>query len=125
MMFSGDDPTGPNDNQPPLPRPRSQATLECELFESLMHHLFEKGILTKNDTLSVIQTVAQVRQGLKEEPDDDADQLNRELAALKRLYLSFELLTDRPITAKALRSENVVQLRHTSHGENPGFPSAS
>lgn len=38
-------------------------SIEFLLFDSLCHHLVEKGLLSKNDTLSVIQTVALVVQG--------------------------------------------------------------
>src|SRR6185295_3239590 len=30
------------------------------LFDSLVHHLIEKGVLTRNDALSVVQTAAEV-----------------------------------------------------------------
>ena len=32
------------------------------LFDSLVHHLISKGLLTKNDALSVVQTVAEVKR---------------------------------------------------------------
>ena len=62
-MSSVNDPEGPEDRIIPDNYSRSRNTVESELFESLIHHLVEKGILTRNDALSVVQTVAEVKRG--------------------------------------------------------------
>ena len=97
------------------------ASLEYLLFESLVHHLIEKGLLTKNDALSVVQTVAQVNRGKLEERPINTPALEAELAFLRRLYASFEGLRDRPHTIRA-DGANVRQLRPPLHGERPQFP---
>jgi hypothetical protein len=95
-------------------------SLECQLFESLVHHLIEKGVLTRNDALSVVQTVAQVTRGVLEEEQLEGSE--NELAILRRLYSSFELMSDRRLPARALDDGNVLQLRPPLHGDRPQFP---
>ena len=42
---------------------KSSDSVEFLLFDSLVHHLIEKGVLTKNDALSVVQPAPQVVRG--------------------------------------------------------------
>lgn len=95
-------------------------TVDGMLFESLIHHLIEKGVLTKNDALSVVQTVAQVKRGELHERGTDRSSA-AVLAMLQRLYKSFEALRDRSAAAR-LDGENVRHLRPPLHGERPQFP---
>ena len=95
--------------------------IEFMLFDSLVHHMIEKGLLTKNDALSVVQTVAQVVRNYAE---DDAirARANAALSTLKRTYSSFEAI---PEKSSKLLSDlgNVHQLRAPLHGERPDFES--
>ena len=120
-MSSADGLNGPNISSPPQ-HPAARLSIECQLFESLVHHLIEKGVLTKNDALSVVQTVAQVKLGAIEENGSEAAVDDPELARLKRLYLSFELMRERPLTSQAFGSDNVLQLRPPLHRDHPEFP---
>lgn len=95
-------------------------SVETMLFESLVHQLIEKGLLTKNDALSVIQTVAQVEQGRPAEPDKKQE-IDPELALLRRLYDSFEAVSDRSAVTTADQA-NVRQLRPPLHQDSPEFP---
>lgn len=94
--------------------------LETMLFESLIHHMIEKGLLTKNDALSVIETVAQVKLG---QLDDEAATpvIDAEIALLRRLYSSFEMLGERS-PAEVSKHGNIRQLRPPYHGDAPKFP---
>lgn len=94
-------------------------SIEFLLFDSLCHHLVEKGLLSKNDTLSVIQTVALVVQGRM-----DAGQGNwvDAFTTLERAYGSFQALPDRH-GRTGVDGKNVVPLRPPLHGERPEFPS--
>jgi hypothetical protein len=94
--------------------------VEYLLFDSLVHHLIEKGLLTKNDALSVIQTVAQVARNYLED-DDTSLKASAALATLKRTYSSFEALPEKSARLAADR-ENVLQLRPPLHGDQPEFP---
>ena len=84
--------------------------------------LIEKGVVTRSDALSIVQTVAQVQKGSAipgEEPDA------RTLAGLRmlrRMYASFEALADGPGAVSA-NGENVIQLRPPIYGDRPEFPS--
>lgn len=98
-------------------------TIELQLFESLVHHLIEKGVLTKNDALSVVQTVAEVKRGEREAESRPAGVVERELTVLQRLYASFELMKVRPPNLSRDRDgHNVLPLRPPLHGDNPKFP---
>lgn len=90
------------------------------LFDSLVHQLIEKGLLTKNDALSIVQTVAQVTRGQLEE-DAAVSATSAEVALLRRLYDSFEALRDRSVPVRA-NFDNVLQLRPPLHGDAPEFP---
>lgn len=101
---------------------RPRFSLECELFESLVHHLFEKGVLTRNDALSVVQTVAEVKQGAVEEAGPEATALKRELQYLQCLYRSFEYLPEQHKPLKTNQRDGVVLLRPPVHGDRPSLP---
>lgn len=90
------------------------------LLDSLVHHLIEKGILTKNDALSVVQTAAEVVRGrtLGETPSEETDAA---LTILDRTYSSFEAVSDRAGTSQ-LDGHNVHRLRPPLHGDRPRFP---
>ena len=121
-MSSANGPQGPVDSEShPTPLAPWQ-TMECELFESLVHHLIEKGVLTRNDALSVVQAVAQVKRGELEGGRPRTASTDNELAILKRLYASFELVSDRALTPQAFKGGNILQLRPPLHGDHPEFP---
>jgi hypothetical protein len=86
-----------------------------------MYILIEKGVLTKNDALSVVETVAHVKRGERETADDDGSQAKADLRLLQRLYVSFEALDDRP-GVENFDGENVYRLRPPLHGDHPEFP---
>lgn len=97
-------------------------SMECQLFESLVYHLIEKGILTNNDALSVVQTVAEVKRGELEEGRFSAAITQRAIDTLAALYSSFELRHDRTPPSDPVNSENIVRLRPPLHGDEPHFP---
>ena len=99
---------------------RPHGTVETMLFESLVFQLIEKGILTKNDALSIVQTVAQVKQG-RLAGSDGAPETDHELALLRRLYASFEAVSDRSALGNG-DPANVKQLRPPLHQDAPEFP---
>ena len=92
------------------------------LFDSLAHHLIEKGVLTKNDALSVVQTAAEVVRGRMEDEETPSQQASAALAILQRTYSSFEALQDRQ-GASQLDGHNVHPLRPPLHSDRPQFPS--
>lgn len=94
--------------------------VEYLLFDSLVHHLIEKGVLTKNDALSVVQTAAQVVHGRLHESENAAT-LAAELSMLERSYGSFAALPDR-YGRPGMDAQNVRPLRVPLHGEQPHFP---
>lgn len=100
---------------PPPPR----ATVEAMLFESLVHHLMEKGVLTKNDALSVVGTVASVKRGQLDESNGNDPSSEADLAMLHRIFESFKA-----IEAPRVRMDgaNVHQLRPPLHGDHVDFP---
>ena len=120
-MPSADGPQGPNDHRSKESLTPSQS-MELQLFESLVHHLLEKGVLTRNNALSVVQTVAEVRRGHLEAGPRPSGSVYKELATLGRLYASFELVTERPLNLRVVDGDNVLQLRPPIHGDNPQFP---
>lgn len=97
-------------------------SVEYLLFDSLVHHLIEKGLLTKNDALSVVQTVALVVRGRVHQSDPANERRDASLATLERTYSSFEALRVRQGKA-GLDACNVHQLRTPLHGDHPNFPS--
>ena len=92
------------------------------LFDSLVHHLIEKGVLTKNDALSVVQTAAHVVRGRLEEDDVPSTQTSAAMTILERTYSSFEALRERA-GASQLDGHNIHALRPPLHGDRPKFPS--
>ena len=107
---------------PPLVDGKTFDSVEFLLFESLVHHLIEKGVLTRNDALSVIQTVAQVVQGQIHENDAADKGIDTALMMLERTYASFEALPAR-YGRSGLDGHNVLPLRTPLHGDRPRFPS--
>lgn len=95
-------------------------TIETMLFESLVHQLLEKGILTKNDALSIVQTVAQVGNGRVAEQGGSRE-VEAQLALLRRLYESFEAASDRSAVANGDHA-NIRVLRPPLHQDAPEFP---
>jgi hypothetical protein len=94
-----------------------------QLVEALILLLIEKGVLTRNDALSVVQTVAQVRRGAAVEGGEAGAQARAAFEMLQRLYLSFEALPDRH-GALVADGENVHRLRPPIYGDDrPEFPS--
>ena len=106
-------PTSRPPGKPPAP------SLDTLLFESLCHVLIEKGVLTKNDALSVIQTVAQVKRG--SDGGTASVQNAADLELLRRMFTSFEMLDDRPSDVN-FAGGNVHRLRPPVHGDRPEFP---
>lgn len=100
--------------------PTKGASVEQQLVESLILHLIEKGVLTKNDALSVVQSVAEVKRGEADEGKTDPASVAKDLKVLQRLYSSFELVRESP--AVAHHDGNVLPLRPPLHGNNPRFP---
>src|SRR5688572_27268053 len=97
-------------------------SVEFLLFDSLVHHLIEKGVLTKNDALSVVQTVAEVVRGRMHDGETATRLTSAGLATLVRTYSSFEAMADRH-GASRLDGHNVRSLRPPLHGDRPKFPS--
>lgn len=97
-------------------------SVEYLLFDSLVHHLIEKGLLTKNDALSVVQIAAEVVRGRIHESGTSAGPFEAVLGTLERTYSSFEALPDRHCTSR-LNGDNVHTLRAPLHGDRPNFPS--
>ena len=96
-------------------------SVEYLLFDSLVHHLIEKGLLSKNDALSVVQTVAEVVRGQVHEGADN-EKANAALSMLERTYSSYRALGGRHGRPE-LDGHNVHPLRPPLHGESPHFPS--
>ncbi len=94
-------------------------SVEYLLFDSLVHHMLEKCLLTKKDALSVVQAVALVVRGYDDE--EHATESRTILSKLKRTYASFEAIPVRSGVG-ALDGENVYQLRPPLHGGRPEFP---
>ena len=97
---------------------KSSDSVEFLLFDSLVHHLIEKGVLTKNDALSVVQTAAEVVRGQMHE-GGSADK-EAALATLERTYSSFEALPERH-GRSGMDGHNVRRLRPPLHGDRPHF----
>ena len=100
----------------------SLGSVEFLLFDSLVHHLIEKGVLTKNDAMSVVQSAAEVVRGRMHGGEAPTLQTSAALAALERTYASFEAVVDRH-GASRLDGHNVHPLRPPLHGDRPKFPS--
>lgn len=98
-----------------------RATVDTLLIEALIHVLVEKGVLTRDDALSVVQTAAQVRLGALDEGLTAREPGRADLTLLQRLYRSFEALADRP-GGMPPDSDNIFRLRPRLHGDRPEFP---
>lgn len=98
----------------------ASATVTTLLFESLCYVLIEKGVLTKNDALGIVQTVAQVKAGRAEAEQGTGD-ATADLRLLRRMFTSLEALHDRASTV-SLSGANVHRLRPPLHAERPEFP---
>ncbi len=120
-MSSDDDPQWSKDHDTDGDSSPLSQSMESQLFESLVHHLIEKGVMTKNDALSVVQTVAEVKAGDREEGRFPLATTTRELNALGRLFSSFEDIRERA-PSTLTDAENIVQLRPPLHGNEPRFP---
>jgi hypothetical protein len=92
------------------------------LFDSLVHHLIEKGVLTKNDALSVVQTAAQLVRGRIHAGEESSPETIAALTILQRTYSSFEAIQDRR-GAPRVDGGNIHSLRPPLHGDRPQFPS--
>lgn len=95
-------------------------SVEFLLFDSLIHHLIEKGLFTKSDALSVVQTVAHVVRGYLND-DLGAARARAELSKLERTYASFDAMSERT-GRSVLNCDNVRQLRPPLHSDRPEFP---
>ena len=93
--------------------------VEAMLFESLVHHLMEKGVLTKNDALSVVGTVAAVKRGQLDESNGNDPSSEADLAMLHRMFESFKAID---VPAGRMDGANVHQLRPPLHGDQVDFP---
>ena len=101
--------------------PQASGDVGYLLFDSLVHHLIEKGVLTKNDALSVVQTAAQVVRG-RHDVETSSPETRTALTILQRTYSSFEALKVRA-GAPQVDGRNVHSLRPPLHGDRPQFPS--
>lgn len=99
----------------------ASASVEYLLFDSLVHHLIEKGLLTRNDALSIVQSAAEVVRGRLLSGDTPPVETNIVLGALERTYSSFAAVPDRR-GATRLDGNNVRSLRPPLHGDLPKFP---
>ena len=100
----------------------SPGSVEFLLFDSLVHHLIEKGVLTKSDAMSVVQSAAEVVRGRMDDGEAAAPQTRAALAALERTYASFSAVVDR-LGVSRLDGHNVHPLRPPLHDDRPKFPS--
>ena len=122
-MSSTDGSDGGTHLSPPAAGPPGQ-DVNALLVEALIHVLIEKGLLTRNDALGVVETAAQVKRGEWAAVDDAGVTSLQTAAALKylrRLYVSFEALEERP-GVDSFDGDNVHRLRPPLHGDRPEFP---
>jgi polyhydroxyalkanoate synthesis regulator phasin len=94
-------------------------TVEYLLFDSLVHHMIEKGLLTKNDALSVVQAVAQIIRGYTLD-EHTASRAEAALSQLQRTYSSLEAIPHRGRTHSD--ASNLTHLRPPLHRDRPVFP---
>jgi hypothetical protein len=93
--------------------------MHSQLVEALILLLIEKRVLTRNDALSIVHTVAQVQRDEAVEADDLGAQTRAALRLLRRLFRSFEALPDES-AARPASEGNVHQLRPPP--DQPDFP---
>lgn len=110
------DPIGAN-----LPCGAGKRGVDSLLLEALIHILIEKGVLTRNDALSAVETVAQIIKGGADDGEAADAQTSAAVKMLKRMYVSFEALEDRPGVV-TFDGENVHRMRRPVHGDSPSFP---
>lgn len=120
-MPSADGSDGVDSGPPIEPGAHSLTRLDMLLVEGLIHVLIEKGVLTRNDALSIVETAAQVKRGALYEDLSNRGQVEAELTALRRLYHSFEAVPDGRGDLQA-NSDNIYRLRPPVHGDRPEFP---
>lgn len=111
-------PDGPGADPERLAQKVAGDHVHSQLVEALILVLVEKGVLAKNDALSIVQSVAEVRIGSAEEGVDEADAA---VEMLKRLYFSFDALPG-GFSAAVAESETVRHLRPPVYGGRPAFP---
>lgn len=95
--------------------------VHTQLVEALVHLLIEKGVLTKNDALSIVQTVVLVQQGAAAEGRISDTRTEATVQMLRRMYRSFEAVKESP-GLQQISFDNVRQLRPPIHGDRPEFP---
>ena len=99
----------------------SPRAVDSLLVETLIYVLVEKGVLTKNDALSVVETVAQVKRGEVDDRGFASVETSDALKLLNRMFVSFEAMEERPGIVN-FDGENVHRLRPPLHGDRPKFP---
>lgn len=97
-------------------------SVEYLLFDSLIHHLIEKGVLTKNDAMSVVQSAAEVVRGRIHDGQAPTLHASAALSLLERTYSSFDAVVDRH-GASRMDGHNIHRLRPPLHDDRPNFPS--
>ena len=112
----GTDPSGPGQAGE-----TADEEVHSQLVEALVLLLVEKGVLTKNDALSIVQSVAEVQQGRAIEGREPVAQTQAAIHLLRRMYGSFDALADRSEAALA-GARNVHQLRPPIYDGRPEFP---
>lgn len=120
-MSSADGSDGADSRTGVEPGAHSLAPIDMLLVEGLIHVLIEKGVLTRNDALSVVETAAQVKRGALHDGLSNGGRIEAELTVLRHLYRSFEAVSDRPGVVQAV-GENIYRLRPPVHGDRPEFP---
>ena len=123
-FFEGEHMRSDNDGMEPVEQTHISALGEVGylLFDSLAHHLIEKGILTKNDALSIVQTAAEVVRSRTHDGEASSPETGAALTILHRTYSSFEAVRERQSPAQ-LDGRNVRSLRPPLHDDRPQFPS--
>ena len=95
--------------------------VHTQLVEALVLLLIEKGVLTQNDALSIVGTVAQVQRGKSIEGGEPRAQAQAAIRMLYRMFRSFEALADSS-GARVASGDNVHQLRPPIYEARPEFP---
>ena len=95
--------------------------VHSQLVEALVLLLIEKGVLTKNDAMSIVQTVAQVQHGKAVEGTQAIVRRQAAMQMLRRMFTSVDALVERSGAVLAV-GEHVHQLRPPIYGERPEFP---
>lgn len=117
-------PADGHDADPKLPCATSGALagqVDAQLVEALVLLLVEKGVLTRNDSLSIVQTVAQVQRGAMVEEAVTDPRIEANLQMLNRMYRSFQAMAEQP-AGRGKGWNNVHRLRPPVHNDRPEFP---